>query len=115
MNTTEESPLNSTPVQHLEIPEKNTMDWRHVTKMVEIYGSFALVPVGVLLNIITLMIFYKIKTHKTPTGLHLMCIALADNVVLIARLFYRTQFWKNANVIPNFMTLNNFTCKVFLP
>ena len=38
-----------------------------ITKQIEFYGSILIVPMGLVLNIITLVIFYKCKTHKCKT------------------------------------------------
>ena len=43
-----------------------------------LYSNVILVPIGIVLNILSFIIFYQIKTYKSATGLHLMCIAIAD-------------------------------------
>ena len=51
---------------------------------VGLYSNVILVPIGIILNILSFVIFYQIKTHKSATGLHLMYMAIADNFALVA-------------------------------
>ena len=83
------------------------------TEQIELYGSLTLTPLGLILNILSLVIFYKCKLHKTATGLHLICIALADNSVLFGTFFNRSQFWVHYINIPSFSLINSFCCKFF--
>ena len=84
-----------------------------ITEQIELYGSLIVTPLGLILNSLSLVIFYKCKLHKTATGLHLICIALADNSVLFGTFFNRSQFWVNYINIPAFALINTFCCKFF--
>ena len=63
------------------------------TEQIELYGCLFLVPIGFILNTVSFVIFIVTKTHKTPTGLHLICIAVADNIVLILSFLLRNPNW----------------------
>ena len=84
-----------------------------ITEQIELYGSLIITPLGLILNNLSLVIFYKCKLHKTATGLHLICIALADNSVIFGTFFSRSQFWVNYISIPDFALINAFCCKAF--
>ena len=84
-----------------------------ITEQIQLYGSLVLTPVGLILNCLSLVIFYKCNLHKTATGLHLICIALADNSVLFGTFFNRSQFWVDYINIPSFPLIHTYSCKLF--
>ena len=72
-----------------------------VANQVEFYSIMTLVPIGFILNILSFIIFYQIKRHKSAPGSHIMCMAVADNCALLgivmvevelSRFGYRTLF-----------------------
>ena len=63
------------------------------TKQIELYGCLLLMPLGFILNTASFVIFIVTKTYKTPTGLHLLCISVADNTVLISIFLMRSPNW----------------------
>ena len=63
------------------------------TEKIELYGCLLLMPLGFILNTACFIIFIVTKTYKTPTGLHLMCMAVADNAVLISLFLMRSPNW----------------------
>ena len=50
---------------------------------IRLYGSIVIIPPGIILNILCFVIFYKIEKHKSALGLHMMCMAIADNCILL--------------------------------
>ena len=48
----------------------------------ELYAQLVIIPIGMVLNFLCLIIFIKSKTHKSPTGIHLTYLAVADTIVL---------------------------------
>ena len=89
-----------------EIPALST------TEQIELYGNLIVVPVGVVLNLLSFVIFYKIKTHKTATGLHLMCIALGDSLVIIGLFAYSSRHWTCYISLPSIMNSNQILCNL---
>ena len=82
------------------------------TEQIELYGCLFLVPIGFILNTISFIIFVVTKTHKTPTGLHLICIAVADNIVLILSFLIRSPNWIDYLEIG--IPLTTHFCKVII-
>ena len=82
------------------------------TEQIELYGCLILIPIGIILNTVSFAIFIITKTHKTPTGLHLMCIAMADNTVLILSFLIRSPNW--TDYIEVGIPMTTTFCKVTL-
>ena len=53
-----------------------------ITEMIDLYGEFVLVPLGVLFNLISLVIFCRHSMYRSAIGIHLKCIAIADTLVI---------------------------------
>ena len=85
--------------------------WTILAEQIGIYGSITVAPFGFLFNIVSLVVFYKCKTHKTATGLHLMCIAVADNLLILGMIAFRSPLWKAHINIPDFLNMSNVSCK----
>ena len=78
---------------------------------VGLHSNVILVPIGIILNILSFVIFYQIKTHKSATGLHLMCMAIADNFALVAIFLNDVPAYSIYSFIPDIHALHNFFCK----
>ena len=78
---------------------------------VRLYGNVILIPTGFILNILSLIIFYKIKRHKSATGSHIMCMAVADNFALLGVLLIQNNSFLDDKWLPRIRDLNNFFCK----
>ena len=74
------------------------------------YAGLVIIPTGFILNFLCLIIFIKSKIVKTPTGLHLTFLALADNLVLMVLLVMDTQSWSRLINIPNLQASSTFMC-----
>ena len=68
-------------------------------------------PIGLLLNTISFVVFYSSKTYKTSTGLHLMSLAIADNFVSMGLFFYNSSIWNNYINTIDFLNVNDIACK----
>ena len=66
------------------------------TNKIGLYSIMVLSPVGVLLNVLALIMFIKIKNYKTSTGLLLVCIAIGDICVLIGMFVTRAFVFQNS-------------------
>ena len=82
-----------------------------ITEQIELYGNLIVVPLGVVLNFLSFVIFYRIKTHKTATGLNLMCIALGDTLVIVGFFAYSSRHWTNCINLPPITSLHEIICK----
>ncbi len=58
------------------------------------YSFMVIIPVGIVFNFITIPTFIKIKMYKTSTGLHLVCLALAEFLLLISCGLYWGRSYK---------------------
>ncbi len=54
-----------------------------ISNSIRVYTSMSFIPIGMLLNFLTVIVFLKIKTHKTSTGLHLLCLAVSEFFLLL--------------------------------
>ena len=58
----------------------------HIFNRIQAYGLLVVVPLGLILNSLSFVIFQKSKTFATSIGSHMTCITISDNIFL-ARLF----------------------------
>ena len=82
------------------------------TEQIELHGCLILIPIGIILNTASFAIFIITETYKTPTGLHLMCIAVADHTVLILSFLIRSPNW--TDYIEMRVPMTTTFCKVTL-
>ncbi len=54
-----------------------------LAKDIRAFSSMCIIPVGILLNILTIITFVKIKLHKSPSGLQFLCLALSESLLLL--------------------------------
>ncbi len=66
---------------------------QEVTEQIEMYLFYCIAPVGIIFNTNCVIIFVIIKNYKTSTGLHLICIAIADILVFISMFLRRKRTW----------------------
>ena len=84
---------------------------RYVIAADQIYGSTILIPTGIILNLLSFVIFYKIKKYKSAPGSHIMCMAFADNCALLGILGAQDNSFSKDKPIPNIQDLNIVLCK----
>ena len=76
------------------------------------YSNIAILPIGFLLNLLCIITFIKSKTYKSPTGLHLVFIAVADNVILLSMFLGRSETWyKYINIPDMYNKKGVFNCQ----
>ena len=78
--------------------------------LVVMYFSLVIIPIGFILNSFCLIIFVKTRIFKSATGIHLTCMAVADNVILVALFLYSTEDWSQHSGLPNFRNYGFFSC-----
>ena len=83
----------------------------HITEQIELYGSLFVVPFGLLFNFLSFITFYRCKMHQTATSLHLMSIAIADCLLVVGLLGFKTTYCKHYITIPDVPNLNRISCK----
>ncbi len=55
----------------------------NVANNVRVYISMFLLPIGIIMNLLSVVTFVKIRIWKTSTGLHLVCLALSECLLLV--------------------------------
>ena len=80
LNTSTEGPNENIGTdKRLEFSRKNAL---RITEDIDLYGEFVLVPLGVVFNLISLLIFCRHSTYRSAIGIHLKCLAVADTFVI---------------------------------
>ena len=78
------------------------------------YVAIILIPLGIIFNSVSLIVFQKTKAFSTSIGNHLKCISISDSIMLVQVLFTNTdQYWEEKLNFPNIYSLNNTSCKTF--
>ena len=75
----------------------------------QLFSYITLIPAGFILNSLSFIIFLKSKTYKSATGIHLICLCIADNMVLVSLLFIDTSGMKSF-IIPHLYQLGLVNC-----
>ena len=108
-NTTDKMSSNLTKAEQKDNSPANTDIMEHI----EIYGITFLVPVGLILNMASLLVFCKSDNYSTSVGLHLKCLAVADSLLILAQfLVTADDHWEEMIGIPAISTTNDFFCKI---
>ena len=75
------------------------------------YGYLIVVPLGLIFNILSIKVFSKWK--QTSNTLHLICLAIADSVIILSSFSLRTDiYWTDKVNIPSFTIQNVWVCKL---
>ena len=82
-----------------------------ISEQIELFGTLVITPIGIVFNIVCLVVFYLCKTHKTATGLHLMCIAVADNFVSLGLIVDHAYYFADYVHFFNLLKPNLISCK----
>ena len=81
-----------------------------VIAQVEMYSDLVIAPMGIFVNFLSIAIFVKSRMAWTSVGLHLMYLAVADNLVLVSGFIGSTQTWHMFINIPDLWSSNIITC-----
>ena len=81
-----------------------------VIAQVEMYSDLVIVPMGIFVNFLSIAIFVKSRMAWTSVGLHLMYLAIADNIVLVSGFIGSSKFWHMFINIPDLWSSNIITC-----
>ena len=80
---------------------------------IHMYGLIMLIPLGIIFNSISLIIFQKSQAFSTSIGNHLKCISISDSIVLIGILLINIdKYWEEQLKIPVISSMNNASCKI---
>lgn len=82
-----------------------------ITEKIQLYCYFIIVPLGFVLNCLCTVIFYKTKAYKTPTGLHITCISVTDNIALLG-IFVTSVGIHVDETFPDILITNKYVCKL---
>ena len=78
------------------------------------YVAIVMIPLGIIFNSVSLIIFQKSKAFTTSIGNHLKCISISDSIMLVQVLFTNTdQYWEEKLNFPDIYSFNNISCKIF--
>ena len=81
-----------------------------IIAQVEMYSDLIIVPTGVFVNCLCILIFVKSKMAFTAVGLHLIYLAIADNLVLMSGFIGSTRDWHMLSNIRDICSSNIITC-----
>ena len=79
-------------------------------QQIEMYSNLIIIPVGILLNLVCVITFIKSKISSSPTGLHLTCLAVADNVILLSMFAVQSESWSQYIEIHDLYNIGSLTC-----
>ncbi len=102
----------------LEIfPENLTLNGTNLfvdtLQAVENYGILILVPIGLFLNTLSFIIFNRSEKYSTAVGLHLKCLAVSDNLLILAQVLVSADDdWEQQLGVPSVSLANKFWCKL---
>ena len=86
---------------------------RNVFFDIHMYSLLILVPLGIIVNSISLIIFQKSKAFSNAVGNHLKCISISDSIVLVGILLINIdKYWEEQLKIPVISLMNNISCKI---
>ncbi len=113
ISTTSDHQNNSGPVNGSGGKYDNSMDEYSETLMHGRTGSIIfLIVVGLAGNSLTILVTIKQGLIKTAVWVHIMCLAISDNCVLLAQFLY--EFSKEpVNYWGHFLHRNDFICKLY--
>ncbi len=72
---------------------------QQILEQIEMYMFYSIAPVGIILNIICFIIFLILKNYKTSTGLHLICLAVAENLLFLSIFLRRKRTWNRYGIL----------------
>ena len=81
-----------------------------IIAQVGMYSDLVITPMGVFVNFLSIAIFVKSRMAWTSVGLHLMYLAVADNLVLVSGFIGSSKFWHVFINIPDLWSSNIITC-----
>ena len=80
---------------------------------IHMYGLIILIPLGIIFNSISLIIFQKCLVFSTSIGNHLKCISISDSIVLMGIFLMNIdKYWEEQLKIPVIVSMNNVSCKM---
>ena len=83
-------------------PWKTAKRWSKTCVHIGFYTNVICLPVGIILNLISVIIFVKNKMSRTAVGLHLIFLGLADALECFSAIFM--TFWPfGKTVIPGYL------------
>ncbi len=88
----------------------SNFDYTNYNRVFQSYGYFSaiLYPSGIILNLLSLIILFKIKMQETATGIHLLGIGITDVICMIMGITYSFPLQELLGIKPT-----DFISKVF--
>ena len=113
-NTTSTSSFNSSETNHPQTmtgsQDSQSASIFNIIAQIEMFGDLVIIPMGIFVNVLSVMIFVKSRMAWTPVGLHLMYLAIADSLVLVSGFAAGSRSWHLLINIPDLWSVNTVTC-----
>ena len=85
----------------------------NVVSLIHLYGFIILIPIGIIFNSISVIIFRKSQAFTSSIGNHLKCISITDSILLIGIVLTSSdEYWEEKINFPDMLSLNNISCKI---
>ncbi len=85
---------------------------KDLTQQITMYGSLVIGPLGMLFNIVSLIIFVKLKFQKSPTGLHLLLFTVSETLMIVGVFMSRPRSWSQLIDIPIIARYHSAYCNI---
>ena len=80
---------------------------------IHMYGLIVLIPLGIIFNSISVIVFQKSQVFSTSIGNYLKCISISDTIILVGILLINTsKSWEQKLNFPNIISMNNASCVI---
>ena len=113
-NSTSTASFNCSETNHTQMmtgsEDNQSASIFNIIAQIEMFGDLVIIPMGIFVNVLSVMIFVKSRMAWTPVGLHLMYLAIADSLVLVSSFAAGSRFWHLLINIPDLWSVNTVTC-----
>ena len=81
----------------------------NVVSLIHLYGFIILIPIGIIFNSISFIIFQKSQAFSSSIGNHLKCISISDSILLIGIvLTYSDEYWEKKNKFSRYALVEQY-------
>ncbi len=81
-------------------PNPSFIKYYSITEQITMYGTLVIGSLGLFFNILSLIIFVKLKFQKSPTGLHLLLFTISETLMTVGMFMSRPLAWSQHINIP---------------
>ena len=81
----------------------------NVVSLIHLYGFIILIPIGIIFNSISLIIFQKSQAFSSSIGNHLKCISITDSILLIGIVLTSSdEYWEERINFPDMALVEQY-------